>query len=51
MNKLLLLCIIISIGVILDYLVNKNLINLSILIIVLICTLIIFLVKVRFKKI
>ncbi len=51
LNKLLFLCIIITIGVVLDFLFNKSLINLCLVIIVLICTLIIFFVKVRWKNI
>jgi ABC-type bacteriocin/lantibiotic exporter with double-glycine peptidase domain len=49
-NKLLLLCIIITIGVVIDFLYNKSLLNLFLAIIVLICTLIIFFGKLIWKK-
>jgi hypothetical protein len=49
-NKLLLLCIIITIGVVIDFLYNKSLPNLCLAIIVLTCTLIIFFGKLIWKK-
>lgn len=48
-NKLL-LCIIITIGVVTDFLYNKSLLNLCLAIIVLTCTLIIFFGKLIWKK-